>query len=142
MGTSLIPRIYLYKQIVDAKLFIDTQYNNKIDLEMISLQACLSKYHFHRLFKECYGKTPLEYLTYVRLRNAKILLSKNMTVQEVCYAVGFSSSSSFIKLFKRKMKMTPSHYSQMMLSQSDKSILKPLLYIPNGFADYLGWKNK
>ncbi|WP_298902193.1 helix-turn-helix transcriptional regulator [uncultured Psychroserpens sp.] len=135
-----IPRIYVYKQIIEAKLFIDANFREKIDLELIANQACFSKFHFHRLFKTCYHKTPLEYLTYLRLNEAKTLLSKGVSTQEVCCSIGFESTSSFIKLFKKKELMTPLEFSEMKKNNSKKIEQNPLNYIPTDFAQYLGWK--
>jgi AraC-like DNA-binding protein len=87
------PKIYLYKRIVQAKIFIDTNYNLDIDLDNISDEACFSKFHFIRLFKKAYGKTPHQYLTVVRIEKAVELLQSGQQVSEVCYAVGFDSVS-------------------------------------------------
>ena len=77
MGPNQHPKMYMYKRVVEAKLFIDRNYNEKIDLENISDKAHFSKYHFLRLFKATFGKSPHKYLTDVRLLNAKKLLPEN-----------------------------------------------------------------
>lgn len=141
MNEASLPRIYLYKQIVEAKLYIDANFREDISLESIASQACFSKFHFHRTFKECYNKTPLKYLTYLRLHEAKLALSKGISTKEVCYSVGFKSVSSFIKLFKKNTHMTPSAYAKMKINQKEKTTLQPLHYIPSDFAEYLGWKS-
>jgi AraC-like DNA-binding protein len=71
MTTELYPKVYLYRRIVQAKLFIDTHYADKIDLEHISDEAYFSKFHFIRLFKSIYGKTAHQYLTFVRIEKAQ-----------------------------------------------------------------------
>ncbi|MCD2259510.1 helix-turn-helix transcriptional regulator [Psychroserpens luteolus] len=140
MNSTPIPRIYVYKQIIEAKLFIDDNFHEKINLELIANQACFSKFHFHRLFKECYNKTPLEYLTYLRLNKAKTLLSKGISIQEVCSSVGFESTSSFIKLFKKNELMTPLEFSKMRTIKRKQIEQNPLNFIPSDYAQYLGWK--
>ncbi len=50
------PKIYLYKRVVQAKLFIDNRFGDDIDLNNIADEAYLSKFHFIRLFKIIYGK--------------------------------------------------------------------------------------
>lgn len=94
-------KMYLYKRIVQAKLFIDNHYAENIDLSNIADEAYFSKFHFIRLFKDIYGKTPHHYLTQVRIDNAKLLLSKNIPVTEVSFAVGFDSPTSFTAVFKK-----------------------------------------
>ena len=71
MTTEHYPKIYLYRRIVQAKLFIDKFYSEKIDLDNISDEAYFSKFHFIRLFKSIYGKTPHQYLTTVRIEKAQ-----------------------------------------------------------------------
>src|SRR5919112_983376 len=88
------PRIYLYKRIVQAKLFIDGHYSDRIDLSNIADEAYFSKFHFIRLFKTIYGSTPHQYLIKVRIENAKELLQKDMSVTDTCFDVGFDSVSS------------------------------------------------
>ena len=77
MATEQYPKIYLYKRIVQAKLFIDNNYAEDIDLDNIADEAYFSKFHFIRLFKNIYGSTPHHYLRQVRIEHAKQLLAKN-----------------------------------------------------------------
>lgn len=139
MPVENLPKIYLYRRIVLAKLFIDKHFDENIDLTDISGEAFFSKFHFIRLFKKAYGKTPHQYLTWVRIENAKLLLQTNATITEVCYAVGFDGVSSFTHLFKRVTKVTPSFFQQQQ-HQRDMEIGKsPLKFIPNCFAEQKGW---
>lgn len=133
------PKIYLYKQIVSAKLYIDNHFKDKIDLGSIANHAYYSKFHFHRIFKECYGKTPHQYLIYLRLKEAKILLSNNYSVKTVCYEVGFDSLSSFIKLFKKHTAQTPAEYAKEVIKKKQELNQHPLQAIPPDFTEYLGW---
>src|SRR3978361_1150681 len=94
------PKIYLYKRIVQAKLFVDNHFAENLELDNIADEAYFSKYHFIRLFKKMYGRTPHQYLIAVRIEKAVILLKAGTPVTEVCYEVGFESRSSFGRLFK------------------------------------------
>lgn len=68
----------------------------------------LSQYHFCRLFKRSTGKTPHQYLTQCRLDRAKQLLSKpELTITEIAFQVGFSNHSSFTRLFRQYVGITP-----------------------------------
>src|SRR5699024_293335 len=89
MTTEQYPKIYLYRRIVQAKLYIDKFYFEKIDLDNISDEAYFSKFHFIRLFKSIYGKTPHQYLTTVRIEKAQQHLQLNKSVKDVCFLVGF-----------------------------------------------------
>lgn len=133
------PKIYLYKRIVQAKLFIDSHFENKIDLDNISDEACFSKFHFLRLFKSVYGKTPYQYLIQVRIENAKKFLRLNYAVSDACFQVGFESRTSFTALFKKCEGSTPSEFQRRHKIREEKIRAKPLDFIPNCFAEQKGW---
>ncbi len=136
------PKVYLYRRIVQAKLFIDKNYAEKIDLSYISDEACFSKFHFTRLFKTIYAKTPHQYLTWVRIEKAQLLLREDKTVSETCFLVGFDSLTSFSGLFKRNVGMSPSSY-QVQMQQLKLAIKKsPVSFVPGCFALQHGWLEK
>lgn len=101
---------YLEKRVLQAMNFIEKNYAEKIYLNDIAMQACISKFHFIRIFKEMNGITPHQYLTFVRIERAKQLLEIDISVSEVCFAVGFDSIASFSMLFKRVSGVSPSIY--------------------------------
>jgi AraC-like DNA-binding protein len=137
--TPAYPKVYLYKRIVQAKLFIDANYHHDIDLDNISDEACFSKFHFIRLFKKTYGKTPHQYLTVVRIEKAMQLLQAGQNVSEVCYAVGFDSVSSFSGLFKRIAGQSPSAYLSAYQQTQSQITVMPLAFVPGCFAFQHGW---
>jgi len=142
MTKELYPKVYLYRRIVKAKLFIDDNYAHNIDLDHISDEAFFSKFHFIRLFKKTYAKTPHQYLTFVRIEKSKLLLQTAIPISEVCYAVGFDSVSSFTGLFKRLTGQTPSTYQQEYRRIQEEIKTAPLKHIPNCFAEMKGWTKK
>jgi AraC-like DNA-binding protein len=139
---DLYPKVYLYKRIVQAKLYIEDHLAEKIDLENIADEAHFSKFHFIRLFRSVYGKTPHQYLTMVRIEKAKILLQKDFAVTEVCFAVGYDSLTSFTGLFKRLTRQTPSGYQFHHRQRQQQIKERPLQFIPNCFAEQKGWVKK
>ncbi len=132
-------KVYLYRRIVQAKLFIDTHFQESINLDDIADEAYFSKFHFIRLFRKTYGKTPHQYLTMVRIEAAKKMLQASQPVAEVCYAVGFDSITSFTGLFKRFTKLTPSLYQLQQQERSRQIGQVPLKFIPGCFAMQQGW---
>ena len=129
----------MYKRIVEAKLFIDRHYSEKIDLNNISNQANFSKYHFLRLFRTAFGKSPHQYLIETRISSAKKLLKENNSVKDVCFRVGFESIPSFITLFKKKENITPREY-QKKFKHIEKEIAEtPLSFVPSCFAENFDW---
>ena len=107
---GIYPKEYLCRQVIQSKLFIDTNFSKNINLHDMARKALFSKFHFIRLFKKNYGRTPYQYLTEVRIAKAKKLLLSGMTVSEVCLSVGFESATSFTGLFKKMTGKTPSAF--------------------------------
>jgi AraC-like DNA-binding protein len=91
-----------------ARRFIDLCYDLPLDLEEISSHACFSRYHFLRLFRQAFNKTPHQYLTERRIERAKELLSTDeLRVTDVCFEVGFQSLGSFSSLFHKSVGRAP-----------------------------------
>ena len=133
------PRQYLYRRVVRAKIFIDEHFASAIDLDNISGEACFSKFHFVRLFKSIYGRTPHQYLTDVRIRNAKELLKNGDTVAKACFSVGFDSISSFTGLFRRRVGFTPAAFQRAELEKREDIAARPVKFVPNCFVEKHGW---
>ena len=136
------PKVYLYRRIVQAKLFIDKFYSEKIDLDNISDEAYFSKFHFIRLFKSVYGKTPHQYLTTVRIEKAQQFLQENKSVTEVCTLVGFESVSTFSGLFTKLTGKTPSQYLNFHQQRKTQIQKSPLAFVPGCYAFMHGWNKE
>ena len=134
------PRIYIYKRIVHSRLFIDAHFNEDIDLDNISGEACFSKFHFIRLFKSIYGSTPHQYLTRVRIEQAKLLLQQGIPVSEACFRVGFDSVSSFTGRFRKFYGMSPSEWQQHWKSRQQQISKNPFRFIPHCFAQHFSFQ--
>jgi AraC-like DNA-binding protein len=133
--TNFMLKGHVYDRLIRTKRFMDIHYATAVDLEMLADQAFYSKFHFIRLFKIAYGRTPNQYLTEVRIQKAKRLLQSDLTIMQVCHAVGFESVSSFSSLFKEITGQTPSAF---------KSKANPLHGLPKSnpkrFAYLLRWQ--
>jgi len=128
----------LYERIVAAKVFIDENYHESINLNEISQKAFLSPFHFHRLFSRVYKKTPHQYLTTKRIEKAKSLLSENKQVTDVCNDVGFESVGSFSVLFKKEIGFAPTFYRNMAWLKKQQAKEQPKRFIPHCFIE--SWK--
>ena len=96
-----------------ARDHADRHYTEPLDLAQLAAVAGISKYHFQRLFRATYGRSPAAYLTERRIERAQDLLrATNLTVTEVCHAVGFSSLGSFSSRFRELVGETPSEFQR------------------------------
>jgi AraC-like DNA-binding protein len=122
LNNELYPKDYLVKQVEKAKRFIDKNFARNIELKEIAGEAFFSKFHFIRLFKKIYGRTPYQYLTTVRIEKTKRLLQKGQAVTAVCFSVGFDSVSSFSGLFQKSTGCTPSAFIKKIKGGSSKTL--------------------
>ena len=136
------PKQYLYKRIVQAKLYIDQHFSENLDLDNIADEALFSKFHFIRLFKKIYGYTPHQYLTIVRINNAKLMLGSDVLISAVCADIGFESLSTFTALFRKHTGINPSDFQKQALKKRSIIEEQPLRYIPNCFAQQNGWNKE
>lgn len=131
-------KIYLYKRIVQAKLFIDKNFAAAIDLDNIAGEAYFSKFHFVRLFKSIYGFTPNQYLIKTRIDKAKPLLADGVSVLQTGLMVGLESPTSFAGMFKKLEGVSPSTWQKNALLKKQQVISNPLQFVPNCFAETHG----
>lgn len=98
----------------NAKEYIETHYSDKITLDMLAETCNLTKYYLSHKFSKVYGKSPMTYLTEVRIAAAKDLLkTTNHSIEEIAGAAGFSSSSYFSQTFQKLCQMSPQQYRKL-----------------------------
>jgi AraC family transcriptional regulator len=91
---------------------IHANLGRRISVTEVASTACLSPFHFHRLFVAAYGETPHRAMTRLRLEHAAALLrGSDRDVAEVAMACGFESVSSFTSLFARRFGAPPRKWS-------------------------------
>ena len=98
----------LFRRLQTAREYMHTSGDERVSLLRIAKEACLSPYHLHRSFRQVFRQTPHEYLTGIRLERARSLLTSGHTVIDACIEVGFTSTSSFSRLFRSHFGRPPS----------------------------------
>jgi len=100
------------EQYIDKALnYIRDNFMNDIKIEDIAKMLYLERSYLYRIFIENLGISPLNYLIKYRLNTAcELLKYSNHTITDISGYVGFSSSSSFCKAFKKQFNEAPLHY--------------------------------
>jgi two-component system response regulator YesN len=99
-----------------VRQLIGERYPENLAVADIAAGVYLSPTYVRLLFKQETGETLFEYLTKVRIEQAKKLLRDPQNkFYEICYAVGYSDPSHFSKLFKKITGITPSAYREQSL---------------------------
>jgi AraC-like DNA-binding protein len=94
-----------------ARDLMDREYARPLEVAELARAALMSTAHFSRQFRAAYGETPYAYLMTRRIERAKALLRRgDLSVTEVCLAVGCSSLGSFSARFTELVGQTPTAY--------------------------------
>lgn len=119
--------------------YIDDNIAEELSLGTLSEVAGYSEYHFHRIFHAITGKTPHEYVLFRRVRLAAgRLLYDRGSITQIALDCGFSSSSSFVRCFRKQMGCAPSvyrKYKERRRPPDPKDGFKK--YLPNAEYDSL-----
>ncbi len=94
-----------------ARDLMDREYARPLDVPAMARAALMSLSHFSRQFRAAYGETPYGYLMTRRIERAKALLRRgDLSVTDVCMAVGCTSLGSFSSRFTELVGESPSAY--------------------------------
>jgi len=112
-GVRASTRQELYRRFHLTLEYLHTHLDQTLSLEDLARVALMSPFHFLRRFTEAFGMTPHAYLTDKRLKRAEsMLLQSDSSVTEIGLAVGFQSTGSFSKLFRRHYGASPRMFRQ------------------------------
>ena len=101
--------------IARAKAFLEDNYKKDISLDDVSRTVDISPYYFSKLFKEQTGENFVEYLTNIRIENAKKLLQNcDLSIKNICADTGYSDPNYFSRIFKKLVGVTPTEYRERL----------------------------
>lgn len=119
-----VTNIFSYNEL-DEKIREDSSYNGKIyhilnyisanlhrkiTLDELEKNFYINKYYLCHLFKKVTGFTLIEYVTYKKVTLAKDYLLKGYAINTICMSLGFEDYSSFYRIFKKIVKISPQKY--------------------------------
>lgn len=103
-----------------AKEYIKENFAKDISLDEVSREVNISPYYFSKVFKEEAGINFIDYLTEIRMEQAKKLLQqKNLSMKEICVAVGYGDPNYFSRTFKKNVGVTPTEYKEGKIENVD-----------------------
>jgi AraC-like DNA-binding protein len=93
---------------------IDREFDQPLDVQALAQDVHMSSGHLSRQFRAAYGESPYSYLMTRRIERAMALLRRgDLSVTEVCFAVGCSSLGTFSTRFSELVGMPPSVYKEL-----------------------------
>jgi AraC family transcriptional regulator len=109
------------KRLSRAMNYIKANFAKHPRLEEIAAEARLSPFHFHRLFRKCYGRTFKQVLTSLQVEYAQKLLLAGVPTREVGNRSGFANQSHFTSRFKSVTGITPAAWRRQQRSAPSPS---------------------
>ena len=109
-------------RIQQALTYIHQHLGDKIELDTLAAEGCVSKDHLIRLFKQATGETPVSYITRRKLEHAELLLTTtSIPVKNIAAELGYNDTSYFIRVFRRHSKMSPQEYRERQTLETNQN---------------------
>lgn len=86
------------------------EFHLHLSVDLLAREACLSKFHFCRLFRRTLGTSPMDFVLRLRIERAKAMLRMRLPVIQIALRTGFGDASNFSRQFRRLTGMTPTAY--------------------------------
>ena len=104
-------QVQVDKRVAAAKQWMDEHYRQSVSLSEVAGVAHLSERQLNHLFKQYYAQTPHQYLTSLRMQQARYLLeSTPLSVQQIAEQVGYTSLAAFSDRYRHFYGRSPRHY--------------------------------
>jgi AraC family transcriptional regulator len=113
----------IYKRLCLSLNYLHSYYTQELSLDELAGIACLSKFHYLRVFKSVFQLSPYQYLLKLRLEKAgELLKHTSIPVSEMSVELGFQNITSFSRLFHQRYGYSPTQY-RMAFSKRKLAIL-------------------
>lgn len=101
--------------------YIDTHLNSELSIADLARLCAMSESTFRREFCATTGESPKKYINRRRLEKAKHMLRSELSIGEICAALGYYDSAYFSKLFKEETGLSPAAYRNELLTEETES---------------------
>ncbi len=103
--------MHFHSNIEDTLLYINNNYMKDLNTGLLSSRIGYSESYFYRSFRKYTGKTPVDYITDIRIKNAsKLLKNSSLSIKEISQITGFNDPLYFSRIFKRITGLSPKEY--------------------------------
>lgn len=100
-----------FRRLARARDYLAASLGDPVTLDRAAREACLSPFHFHRLFTRIFGETPHDFLTRHRMDLAQNLLAAgNLPITDICLQIGYTSLGTFSSRFAARTGQSPSAF--------------------------------
>ena len=123
-----------FRRLCRGRDLLAAEYQSRVLLAQAAREACLSEFHFHRLFRASFGETPHDFVTRLRMDRARQMLACERSVTEVCFEVGYESLGSFSSKFRAQFGRSPAEFQGEMRRVFGYHAPWRVLMIPQCFA--------
>ena len=133
----LVPQLLhddTFRRLCRGRDLLATEYQSRVLLEQAAREACLSEFHFHRLFRTTFGETPHEFLTRLRMDRARQMLASESSVTDVCFEIGYGSLGSFSSKFRAQFGRSPVEFQREVRRIFGYSAPWHILMVPTCFS--------
>jgi AraC family transcriptional regulator len=101
-------RVEIHRRLQIARDYMLSNLASGLETEQVAREACMSTFHFHRSFIECFGTTPQGFVREERLKLAHHLcIQADLSIAEICAQCGYRSLGSFTTAFQHRFGMGP-----------------------------------
>lgn len=122
-----------FRRLCRGRDLLASEYRSRVLLRQAARQACLSEFHFHRLFRAAFGETPHDFVTRLRMQRARQKLASGRTVTDVCLEVGYESLGSFSSKFRVHFGRSPVEFQREVRRVFGYSAPWRVLMVPECF---------
>ncbi len=100
-----------YEKISEVVYYMEQNYEKSLTLGDLASLSHYSRRHFTRLVREYYGRSPMEYLDMIRIKNAcELLLHSTLNILQISQMCGFEDNNLFSRHFRTSMGVSPTAY--------------------------------